>query len=60
VRGQDVPEADHWLTVFLSLLSDEQQALSVVQRANIFPPHSDDYGVRDEETMPALWQPAVA
>jgi len=60
VRGQDVPEADHWLTVFLSLLSDEEQALSVVQRENIFPPHSDDYGVRDEETAPALWQAAVA
>jgi hypothetical protein len=60
VRGQDVPEADHWLTVFLSLLSDEEQALSVVQRANIFSPHSDDYAVRDEETIPAVWQAAVA
>jgi hypothetical protein len=57
VRGQDVPEADHWLTVFLGLISDEEQTLSVVQNYNVFPPHSDDYLQREEETMPAIWQP---
>jgi len=57
VRGQDVPEADHWLTVFLGLISDEEQTLSVVQNYNVFPPHSDDYARREEETMPAIWQP---
>jgi hypothetical protein len=56
VRGQDVPEADHWLTVFLSLISDEERTLSVVQQHNIFPPHSDDYYQREEETVPAVWQ----
>jgi hypothetical protein len=56
VRGQDVPEADHWLTNFLSLLSDEERALSVVQEYNVFPPHSDDYYQREEETIPAIWQ----
>jgi hypothetical protein len=56
VRGQDVPEADHWLTVFLSLISDEERTLSVVQQYNIFPPHSDDYHQREEETIPAVWQ----
>ena len=58
VRGQHVPEADHWLTVFLSLISDEEQALSVVQSYNIFPPHSDDYYEREEETIPAIWHAA--
>jgi hypothetical protein len=43
VRAQAVPEADHWLTVFLHLLSDEDGALSVVQSYNVFGPHSDDY-----------------
>jgi len=56
VRGQDVPEADHWLTVFLSLISDEERTLSVVQQYNIFPPHSDDYYQREEETIPVVWQ----
>ncbi len=60
VRGQDVPEADHWLTNFLSLLSDEERALSVVQAYNIFPPHSDDYEQREEETIPAVWRPQAA
>jgi hypothetical protein len=60
VRGQDVPEADNWLTVFLSLLSDEERALSVVQRSNIFPPHSDDYAAREEETIPAVWMSAAS
>jgi hypothetical protein len=57
VRGQDVPEADHWLTVFLGLISDEEQTLSVVQDYNVFPPHSDDYHQHEEETMSAIWQP---
>jgi hypothetical protein len=60
VRGQDVPEADHWLTNFLSLLSDEERALSVVQQYNIFPPHSDDYSEREEETAPAVWRTNAA
>lgn len=53
VRAQDVPEADHVLTVFLRLCSDEQGILSVVHgqevigksyaaRGNVFPPHSED------------------
>jgi hypothetical protein len=58
VRGQDVPEADHWLTVFLRLISDEEGALSVVHSHNIFPPHSDDYYQREEETIPAVWHAA--
>lgn len=57
VRDQDVPEADHWLTVFLSLISNEEQALSVVEDYNIFDTYSDD---DEEETIPALWQPRVA
>ncbi len=60
VRGQSVPEADHWLTVFLGLISDEEQTLSVVQEYNKFPPHSDDYHGREEETIPAIWQPPAS
>ncbi len=60
VRSQDVPEADHYLTVFLLLLSDEYGALSVVGRHNIFAPHSDDWQQREEEIDPVLWQPRVA
>ncbi len=60
VRGQDVPEADHWLTVFLSLISDENSALSVVQSYNVFPPHSDDYDHHEMETIPAIWQQRAA
>lgn len=52
VRNQDVPEADHFLTMFLSLLSDERSALSVVQRHNVFPPYSDG---REHETLPVSW-----
>ncbi len=59
VRAQDVPEADHWLSIFLSLLSDEERAISVVQSYNIFPPHSDDYYEREEEVVPAIWHPAA-
>ena len=57
VRGQQVPEADHWLTVFLQLLSDERAALSVVQQYNIFSPWSDG---GEQETVPAVWQPRAA
>jgi hypothetical protein len=60
VRAQDVPEADHWLTVFLRLLSDEDGALSVVKSSNVFSPHSDDYLSYEEETVPAIWQPRAA
>jgi hypothetical protein len=60
VRAQDVPEADHWLTVFLRLISDEEGILSVVQDYNVFAPHSDDHTVREEEMIPAIWLPHVA
>jgi hypothetical protein len=57
VRAQSVPEADHFLTVFLGLLSDEEATLSVVKRHNIFAPNSDG---REHETVPAIWQPRFA
>lgn len=60
VRSQDVPEADHWLGVFLRLISDEEGQLSVVGPYNIFSPHSDDYERREEETIPAVWRPQAA
>jgi hypothetical protein len=60
VRNQAVPEADHLLTVFLRLLSDEAGALSVVRQHNIFAPHSDDGYQREEEIVPAVWQPHAA
>jgi len=56
VRAQDVPEADHFLTVFLGLLSDEQTTLSVVQSYNVFGPYSDG---REQERLPACWQPRI-
>jgi len=56
VRGQDVPEADHVLSVFLGLMSDEMKTISVVKTYNIFSPHSDDYSQREEETLPAVWR----
>ncbi len=56
VRAQNVPEADHFLTVFLGLLSDEETTLSVVKRHNIFAPNSDG---RERETVPAIWQPRL-
>lgn len=43
VRGQEVPEADHWLTTFLRFCSDERAIVAVVQRFNMFEPHSEDY-----------------
>jgi hypothetical protein len=57
VRAQNVPEADHWLTVFLGLISDEANTLSVVQTYNIFSPHSDGY---EPEITPAMWQARIA
>lgn len=60
VRSQDCPEADHWLGVFLRLISDEEGQLSVVGPHNIFPPHSDDYEQREEETISAVWRPQAA
>jgi len=55
VRNQAVPEADWYLGLWLSLLSDELGALSVVKTFNVFSTHSDDYYQREEETIPALW-----
>lgn len=52
VRAQDVPEADHWLTVFLGLISDEREVLRVVKHHNIFPPYSDG---NEQEIVPAVW-----
>lgn len=54
VRSQDVPEADFYLTNFLSFLSDEISALSVVQSSNIFSPYSDG---QERETLAARWIP---
>jgi hypothetical protein len=56
VRGQDVPEADHFLTVFLGLLSDEMGTLSVVHSHNIIRPLSDG---REVEIMPTVWRPGA-
>jgi hypothetical protein len=57
VRAQDVPEADHWLTVFLGLISDEREVLRVVQQYNVFPPYSDG---NEEEIAPAVWLPRAS
>jgi hypothetical protein len=43
VRAQNVPLADHLLTLFLGLTSDERRTIEVVHRGNMFHPHSDDY-----------------
>jgi hypothetical protein len=54
VRGQvGIPEADHFLTVFLGLLSDEQELLRVVTGSNIFGPDSESIG---PERAPAIWK----
>jgi len=52
VRGQDVPEADHFLTVLLGLLSDEERTLAVVRAHNIFGPNSDG---PEPERVVAVW-----
>lgn len=57
VRSQDVPEADFYLTNFLSFLSDEMSTLSVVQTYNIFSSYSDG---QERETIPAMWIPRNA
>jgi hypothetical protein len=43
IRGQNVPLADHLLTLFLGLTSDERRTIEVVHRGNVFSPHSDDH-----------------
>jgi hypothetical protein len=43
VRAQQVPLADHLLTLFLGLTSDERRTIEVVRRGNVFSPHSDDH-----------------
>jgi hypothetical protein len=50
-----LPEADHFLTKWLGLLSDERSILAVVKPHNIFAPHSDDYGRRIEEPTSPVW-----
>src|SRR5579883_2143762 len=57
VRAQDVPEADHFLTIFLHLLSDEDSALSVVKDYNIFNPYSDG---QEREAIAPVWFPRLA
>lgn len=60
-RGASVPEADHFLTKWLGLLSDERRILEVVGPHNIFAPHSDDYARRIEEpTLPVWAAPGAA
>ena len=54
VRGQDVPEADHYLTILLRLLSDEERTLAVVRAHNVFAPNSDG-----PERTPAVWAARV-
>jgi len=54
VRAQSVPEADHILTLYFGLIADERRILSVVQRGNMFSPHSDGH---ERETVPAVWLP---
>lgn len=54
-RNGSVPEADHFLTRWLGLLSDERRILEVVGLHNIFAPHSDDYGRRIEESTLPVW-----
>jgi hypothetical protein len=60
-RSPSVPEADHFLTKWLGLLSDERRLLEVVGPHNIFAPHSDDYDRRiDEPTLPVWSRPGAA
>jgi hypothetical protein len=55
-RGQ-VPEADHLLTVFLQLMSDEATVLKVIRTHNIFAPYSDS---RHPETITPVWRDRAA
>lgn len=52
VPTTDVPEADHFLTVFLQLCSAESLVLRVVQNYNIFDPNSDG---AERESHPPVW-----
>lgn len=51
VRAAAVPEADHFLTVFLRLMADEGGVLEVVRSHNVFPPYSDG---TEQEQAPAV------
>lgn len=53
--NSSLPEADHFLTKWLGLLSDERSIIGVVGPHNIFNPHSDDWGHRIDETIPPVW-----
>jgi hypothetical protein len=58
-----VPEADHFTTKWLGLLSGEERIIGVVGRHNIFQPHSDDWDGRIEERVLPVWRdprPALA
>lgn len=57
VPREAVPEADHLLTVFLQLMTDEATVLQVVRQYNIFPPFSDS---RDPETEIPVWRHRAA
>lgn len=54
VRAQQVPEADHFMTLYFGLIADESRILAAVQRGNIFRCHSDG---DERETVPAIWRP---
>jgi len=56
VRGQDVPEADWWLSIWLGLMSDEMATLGILGSYNIFSTYSDG---NERETIPAVWQRRV-
>jgi hypothetical protein len=57
VSAQDCPPDDLFLTVMLSLMSDEDTALAVVNpHYNVFPPNSDG---QERETLPAVWTPRI-
>lgn len=57
VPADNVPEADHFLTVFLQLMADESSVLDVVREYNIFSPYSDG---AEQETVPAVWKARLA
>jgi len=57
IRAQSVPEADHFLSIFLQFLSDEDSTLSVVNDHNIFGPYSDGH---ERETIAPVWHPRFA
>ena len=57
VRGQDCPEPDWYLAVFLRFTSDERGLLGMLSRGNIWSTYSDD---DLKETIPAVWADPVA